>query len=117
MMFVPGALTSGLISKFGVDGPRELEEFTSSPAVCVLSNSLNKTVPAFAASAARSASPSVCDMSNVGRNSNASPRKVPEGPGDPVPPALLWIIVATAPASFAAATGGGRTFAGQPHER
>ncbi len=88
-MFVPGALTSGLISKFGVDGPRELEVFTSSPSVCVEANLLKLTFPVPPANAVRIASPSVWDISNDGRNSNESPRNVPEMFGAFVPPAKL----------------------------
>ncbi len=88
-MFVPGALTSGLISKFGVDGPRELEEFTSSPSVFVESKLPKLTFPVPPANAARIASPSVWDISNVGRKSNESPRNVPEMSGAFVPPAKL----------------------------
>ncbi|CAM3131239.1 hypothetical protein FITA111629_05220 [Filibacter tadaridae] len=103
MIFVPGALTSGLMSKFGVDGPRELESLTSSPVVADEANSPNVIVPAPFCSAARMASPSVTDISNVGMNSNESPRNVPDSAGALVPPAKLWMIAAIAPFSLAAA--------------
>ena len=89
-MFVPGAETSGLISKFGVVGPRELELFTSSPVVIVLCEiDRTKLFLHSTLSAARIASPSVWDMSNVGMNSKSSPRNVPDGFGAFVPPAKL----------------------------
>ena len=101
IIFVPGAATSGLISKFGVEGPRELESFTSSPADAVDLKLPKETFPFALFNAARIVSPSVWDISNVGIISKESPKNVPDGFGAFVPPAKLWMIVATAPFSFA----------------
>ncbi len=52
-------------------------------------NLLKLTLPVSPANAARMALPSVWDISNVGRYSNASPRNVPEISGALDPPAKL----------------------------
>ncbi|MNW58740.1 hypothetical protein D3C74_366220 [compost metagenome] len=98
-MLVPGATISGLMSSVTLAGPRELDEFISSPGVWLRSKSLKLTSTAWPASnSALITSPSSLDMLSVGMSSKLSPRLTPIGPG-----MLLYTITATAPAALALA--------------